>query len=481
MSQLDINTRVRRLFNYLKDFEEGRIQIPPFQRDFVWSTEKKLELLDSLKNGYPIGSVLFWQPSSEVKNNLIEEESQTIGGYYLENSNPEFYYILDGYQRLSTLFGCFIDSKDTKLRKNHNEWKSKFDFVYNLKEDKFEFNKKTKTELEIYQIPLSYFVNGDNFYDFSTSLVNETYSESEKKDFIKRYKNFGSKISSYDIPSIDLIGGTTKEAVVIFSRLNSRGEAISDDWKVSALSFNRERDFRFGSEVDKLFKDLSYFNFFISKEDKKTKRGLILQCVVNTFDDNEVYFDVANTSKKLEQMAMEDKFIDVSRKAFSNIKKAVKFLNEELVVIESKILPYNSQLIFISDFFNKTEHPTYIQLEKLKKWFWVTTYSNYFTIYNLSKQREAYRQFQQFILKDTDPVYKDESIKRFKTERFPAKIDFSGVRKKALGLFILNKFTNHESLSLDKNGLNKFLINHREEIITAEKAFVESLGIEYVE
>ena len=63
MSNLQINTRVRRLFNYLNDFEDGKIQIPPFQRDFVWTNDKKLELLDSLKNGYPIGSVLFWQPT----------------------------------------------------------------------------------------------------------------------------------------------------------------------------------------------------------------------------------------------------------------------------------------------------------------------------------------------------------------------------------------------------------------------------------
>lgn len=437
MNNLQINTRVRRLFQYLLDFEEGKIQVPPFQRDFVWKNDKKIELLDSLKNGYPIGSVLFWQPSYDTKSNLIDEELQKIGGYFLENNKSEFYYILDGYQRLSTLFGCFVDSRKTHLKKNEKEWKEKFDIVYNLKEDKFEFNRKTKTELEIYQIPLYFFTDGDNFYDFSISLMNLNFSENEKKEFINRYKNFGSKISSYDIPSIDLIGGSIKEAVEIFSRLNSRGEVISDDWKVSALSFNKERNFRFGSEVDQLFEKLSKYNFFVNKEDRKNKRELILQCVLNTFEDEIVYFDVASTSKKLEELASKNKFIDVSRKAFINIEKAVDFLFHGLCVFDSKLLPYNIQLIFLTDFFNKTDNPSSNQLIVLKKWFWTTTYSNYFTS-NLSKQRSAYQRFQQFILnEEVDPIFYDKNEILY-TLDFPEKINMASVRAKSLALFMIN-------------------------------------------
>jgi uncharacterized protein with ParB-like and HNH nuclease domain len=223
MSNLQINTRVRRLFNYLNDIEEGRIQIPHFLRKFVWTNEKKLELLDSLKNGYPIGSLTFWQPNDAIKD-IKDKQSQMIGGYHLiKNENVNFYYILDGYQRLSVLFGCFIDPTKTNLKRNDKEWKDQFDIVYNLKEDKFEFNGKSKAELEIYQIPLYFFTNGDYFYDFSISLSKSNYSENTIKEFIDRYKKVASKISSYDIPSIDLIGGTSEDIREVFFRLNSIG------------------------------------------------------------------------------------------------------------------------------------------------------------------------------------------------------------------------------------------------------------------
>jgi uncharacterized protein with ParB-like and HNH nuclease domain len=457
MSKLEISTKVRRLSNYLNEFEAGLIQIPPFQRDFVWSNEKKKDLLDSLKNGFPIGSVLFWKPDTSVKNDLIDEEIQMIGGYYLENTNSEFQYILDGFQRLSTLFGCFIDSKKTHLKRNEKIWKTNFDIYYDLKEDKFEYNRKSKNDLEFYQIPLYYFIDGSNFFDFTESLVSLGYSEEDKKLFINRYKSFGAKISSYDIPAIELIGGSIKEAVNIFSRLNSRGEIVSDDWKVSALSYNKARNFRFGSEIDKLFENLAKYNFYTSQNDKKKKRNLVLQSVLSAFDEEKAYFDIAKTTEELEKLASENNFIDVSLNALSNFEKTVEFLFNNLLVLNSKFISSQYQLIFIINFYNKVKSPTDTQIDTLKKWFWLTSYSNYFTIYNLADIRVAYKKFNSFIQNEnTNPIYIAPSIK-FKTKGFPKSIDFGSARGSSLALFMVNYSINKENildgLSINSNNI----------------------------
>ncbi|KRT13303.1 hypothetical protein ASU31_25155 [Pedobacter ginsenosidimutans] len=434
MSNLQINTRVRRLFQYLDDFEKGRIQVPPFQRDFVWDNQKKLDLLDSLKKGFPIGSVLFWQADEE--NLFLEEDVQKIGSYSLPRNGNDFYFILDGYQRLSTLFGCFIDHNRTSLSRDEIDWKKNFDIVYNLQEDRFEFNRRTTSEIQIFQIPLYHFIDGEKFYDFQTDLVHSNVDENKKKEYIRLYKSFGAKISGYDIPSIDLVGGNIKEAVEIFSRLNSRGERITDDWKVSALSFSPERKFRFGSEIDHLFDRLERYDFFNSNGERKHKRDLILKCVVNSF--GKVYFDVSNVSNELEELAQRRDFIDISMAAFVSIEKAVKFLYEELMVLSSNLLPYNSHLIFITEFFNRLPDPSRSQLDKLKKWFWQTTYANYFTVYNLAKQRLAYYRFVDFLgNEEIDPFYLDKR-KKFETVEFPKKISMKSVRAKALALFMLN-------------------------------------------
>ncbi|MCU0392938.1 MAG: DUF262 domain-containing protein [Thermoflexibacter sp.] len=457
MSKIDINTRVRRLFNYINDFERGAIQIPPFQRAYVWNKEQKIQLLDSLKNGYPIGTILFWKPTKEIKEDLIDEEIQMIGSYLLEEKDSEFVYILDGYQRLSTLFGCFVDVTQTHLKRNENIWKKEFDIYYDLKVDKFELNRKTKTELSVYQVPLYQFVLPDNFYDFQTQLLSADLKEDEKKLYMQRYRDFGSKISTCDVASVDLAGGDVEQAVEIFSRLNSRGELISEDWKVSALTFNKKRNFRFGSEIDKVYQRVEKYRFFISGEERKKKRELILNCIINAFG---VYFDQFSKGdyKKLEELCKKPEFIDITLKTTTAIVEAIKYFSEYLWVLDSKFLPYNNQLIFLTDFFNKVENPTSKQLETLKNWFWITTYANYFTRYNLSEQRYAYNKFQDFISNDNIfPIHYDKSNRKFETAKFPAKIDMGSVRAKALGLFMLHYQVKDEKLNIiEVNGYKTY-------------------------
>ena len=178
-----------------------------------------------------------------------------------------------------------------------------------------------------------------------------------------------------------------------------------------------------------------------------------------------------NNIDKLEVLVDRDDFIPTTKKTFEAIEKGVKFLFENLFVLESKFLPYNNQLIFITDFFNKIKNPSATQLEILKNWFWTTTYSNYFTIYNLSKQRIAYEFFQQFLIDEKrDPVYFDKPDAQFETLDFPQKIEMGSVRSKALGLFMLKYQSTNISIDFNEvNGYKKYyLFNDIEDINITE-------------
>jgi hypothetical protein len=45
----------------MNDIENGRVRLPPFQREFVWSVPKVIDLLDSIYKGFPIGSFFYWK------------------------------------------------------------------------------------------------------------------------------------------------------------------------------------------------------------------------------------------------------------------------------------------------------------------------------------------------------------------------------------------------------------------------------------
>src|SRR5436190_1352917 len=80
----------------------GDILLPKFQRDFVWEKHQIIDLLDSIANNYPIGSVLLWRSRELLKSerNIADLEiAKTQSGYPVN-------YLLDGQQRLSTICGA---------------------------------------------------------------------------------------------------------------------------------------------------------------------------------------------------------------------------------------------------------------------------------------------------------------------------------------------------------------------------------------
>jgi uncharacterized protein with ParB-like and HNH nuclease domain len=89
-----------------------RLLLPAIQREFVWEPQKVEWLFDSLLQGYPIGSFLFWEVhDDEVKHQYRHYEFLTTfrERYHTHNSefnthgHVDFEAVLDGQQRLTAL------------------------------------------------------------------------------------------------------------------------------------------------------------------------------------------------------------------------------------------------------------------------------------------------------------------------------------------------------------------------------------------
>jgi len=353
MNKLQIHTRVRRLFHYLEDFEKGIIRIPAFQRDFIWDNKKKIELFDSIKKGYPIGSILFWRPEENSIHNSDKFEAKNIGSYELKDRVNDYFYILDGFQRLSTLYGCLINPSKTSLKRNDQEWHKEFNIIYNLENDQFEHSTKNNVnDLEVFKIPLYKLVDGKEFFEFQRRLIIQNISDEKVEDYLKKYENLSSIIIDYSIPSIDMIGGSIDEAIDIFSRVNSTGAAISEDWKLSAKTYTS--DFRLGTLINDTLITLKHFNFYSKKSNNSALRELIFRCIQSSFGD--LYLD----TKKTDVRALTEKanFAETVKKTSSSAIKAAEFLYQELLVVEYQLLPANLQFIFLVEFFNHIDSPS---------------------------------------------------------------------------------------------------------------------------
>jgi uncharacterized protein with ParB-like and HNH nuclease domain len=104
----------RTFSSLINDIENGQIKIPQFQRDFVWDIKKSASLMDSIIKGYPIGTFIFWRTNEQLRT------VRNIGGLDLPKTKiGEFAdYVLDGQQRLTTLFASL---KGAKIVRDDNE------------------------------------------------------------------------------------------------------------------------------------------------------------------------------------------------------------------------------------------------------------------------------------------------------------------------------------------------------------------------
>lgn len=57
------------LSDAIDKIEYNQYLLPAIQRDFVWSNTKIEMLFDSLMQGYPIGSMLFWRVNGKNAEN----------------------------------------------------------------------------------------------------------------------------------------------------------------------------------------------------------------------------------------------------------------------------------------------------------------------------------------------------------------------------------------------------------------------------
>jgi hypothetical protein len=366
-----------------------------------------------------------------------------IGPYKIAvNSSREPIYILDGYQRLSSLFGCLTNPKkynNENIALNESEWKRNFNLYYDLEDEQFIYL-RSSINVFPYQVPVYVFMNSIDFRQYARKNFESINDEKKIELYYDRADEIGQIFTNYQIASVDINYATIEEAVEIFWRVNAKGVIISKDWIVSALTL--KGDFRLGTEIDKLLDELRQYNF------EGIKRDVIFQCIQSSF--GKIYFDY-----KIEDLVKRDDFANVAIKTFQSIKKAVKFLYEDLLVLNSKLIPYNAQLIFLTVFFNSFEDENLSDdiILKLKRWFWITSYSNYFTIYSLSNQRKAFERFVESLVdknNDIDPIFYDNEKIKFSTLDFPSKIGMGSVRSKSLALFMINYSKGFEKISVNK-------------------------------
>ncbi|MGD0208220.1 MAG: DUF262 domain-containing HNH endonuclease family protein [Verrucomicrobiota bacterium] len=111
---------LRKIVTFLNNADEdGGFWLPNIQRPFVWSEEQICRLFDSILRQYPISTLLIWKTKSKIRrrkfiDNFQEEHRHRLTDFYVPEDTKKKCLVLDGQQRLQSLFIGLLGSYDGK-------------------------------------------------------------------------------------------------------------------------------------------------------------------------------------------------------------------------------------------------------------------------------------------------------------------------------------------------------------------------------
>ena len=106
------------LFGLLSQVDRDDIVLPAMQRPFVWKEDRIYRLIDSLLRGFPIGAVMLWKTTTVQRFRRLprDVDTETVEVFNFETATDSSnkYLVLDGQQRLTSLFAAFKGTYDHK-------------------------------------------------------------------------------------------------------------------------------------------------------------------------------------------------------------------------------------------------------------------------------------------------------------------------------------------------------------------------------
>lgn len=106
-----MKTNDRKITDLMATVHSGKIQLPDFQRGWVWDDNRIKALIASITNGYPVGAAMFL----EYGNDNIRFKYRTIEGSPSKDELPDE-LILDGQQRLTSIYTSLFSSDPVNTR-----------------------------------------------------------------------------------------------------------------------------------------------------------------------------------------------------------------------------------------------------------------------------------------------------------------------------------------------------------------------------
>lgn len=422
---ITVKPEIMLLEDVLSEIAEGRLRVPRFQRPFVWRPDQMIDLFDSIERGYPVGSLLMWDTAEQV-HSLDRIADMRIP----PPPGTPVSYLLDGHQRLTTLYGCLMRRPVERDFSRPDAW------IWNIYRvlgepdgpgNRFQHWKKLEPPPAHY-LPMRNVLRTMDFLAYARRLTGSDRPDIDK--LVDEAEQLAQRIKSYKMAVVRLVGGELKHAVEVFSRLNSSGQSMTPTQMVSALTYSDGETL--ADRIEKLQNDIGDLGF------GEIPTNTLFQAVLAVSGEE----DVQHTRWDRLASRMRDDLDRNVERTEAALHRAVAFLRTDVGVPLARLVPYNAQLMLLTAAFHENPDPSTSQRRTLQRWFWSTSWSGFFAGANTTQIRHALLEMRSFARGQTTLDLSGQVARPF-----PERFDLRSARVRAFVLWELHKYPNRLRLN----------------------------------
>jgi len=377
------------LKDVLDAIAKGEMQLPDFQRGWVWDDLHIKSLIASLSLSYPIGAVMFLEAGGvPFKPRLFE-------GVTLQPEPKPKTLVLDGQQRLTSMFLALRSGQPVKTR---TEKGAEIHRVYFLdmakcldptedREDAIisvpdslkitsDFGRKVDLDVSLPTLqyehrlfPVALMFNIQGFMEWESGFSTHYKFDSESMQFMQRFRNeVWLRFQQFKVPAIELTQDTPREAVCqVFEKVNTGGvtltvfELMTATFAASKFNLREDWEARHGRLTAK-------------HEILNAVDGTAFLTAVTLLSSYERHLinKSAVSCKRADVLRLDlTDFIKLQRNIEAGFKRAAELLAEEKI-FDTRSVPYATQLIplaaICAHHADKITHHGVKQ--KLLRWYW---------------------------------------------------------------------------------------------------------------
>lgn len=375
----------------------GELQLPEFQRSWVWPVENMIGLLASISLNYPVGTLMLLKSGGET----VRFKHRALEGAHLPGAVDPDRLLLDGQQRLTSLYRSLVlaepvvtqdarkrrvsgwfyvsiaDALDpTKDREDAIRFIPESKQVVSFRGEVVEDYSRAEQEFAAGMFPLLHVFDPDewedsyeNYWDFDTD---------KRKEWKEFRKSFIRPFQMYQLPVIELGKETDRRAVCqVFEKVNTGGvtltvfELLTATFAADGFDLRKdwqERRHALSAPEFKILRDVKETDFLQAVTLLSTRHARLVAQQAGVEED------------RLPRLGCRrSEMLDLSLEAYrrhadevvTGLRAAAKFLHRQ-GFFDPKFLPYGGQLVPLAAILAVlgTSADNQATRERLEQWFW---------------------------------------------------------------------------------------------------------------